>query len=137
MARTYTEGKQYELGTVSNSIVDKPYKEKSQIKADAFSKLKIKNFTVGDYVIDIKGKEVSGDALMLKIKASKNGQPIFIDNPCYFYNPPILIQSGTWYKEWDDELEQEMEYRNYKEDLEGALKELAYQLVELADKNGN
>jgi len=111
------------LGLVGNYIKDKDDKYKAKYKAEKLSKCKTRDFD--GIVIEELG--MRGNDLMVVIKGQGS------NNPFYFINPPILIKDGT--KSEVENNGKMMMVDNYKEDLEGSLKEMIKEVLRTIKNN--
>jgi hypothetical protein len=78
----------------------------------------IRNFVWRGYFIHITDIALEEDLLRVCIDVSKNGKYIFVDNPLYYGNPPIIYFDG----------------KKYIKDPDRSLKEIITQTVELTGK---
>lgn len=124
---------------VKDLIQGKKSKEKNEIKAQEFSKLKkpkkFKKIKGGkDVDIDILSMEAEGDRLILTLAIEVDKKPFPANNPYVFVNPPILVPDGTTSPVLDEdpltggEIKQKA---NFKEDLNEALEQMVYETVRL------
>lgn len=119
---------------VSDLLKGKTGLEKSLIKSQELGKLKnVKPYSRHGFDIEI--LEIGTEIGLLKVivRAKKNGQYVFVDNPFYFVNPPILVPDGTK-KTIVNRVGQVVQVDNFKEDLVEALKEIVAQTLKLTVK---
>lgn len=92
----------------------------AKIKANKLAKIILpKTFSLNDYDIEILEQPgIEKGLLKVVIKASKDGKELFIDNPLYFQNPPLMVHDGT----------------KYVEDHQQALKEIIIRVVKITGK---
>lgn len=130
MDKTYT-AKRYDLGAIGNQIKDLDNQTKAIIKATALSGKNLGTFTLRGITITIlKQPVLVGGMVRVDVSAIRNGQPLYVDNPLYFLNPPIMIWDGTYYQEYNQEFDITLDKMNFVEDLAGSLKELIVQTIE-------
>ena len=84
-------------------------------------------------------KEVTGKEtglLKVVVEAKKNGVPVFIDNPLYFFNPPVMVRDGTTTTVLvpEDLGGGTTEVHNYKVDVKESLKNIIFDTVRLTHK---
>lgn len=132
MSRTITEKK--DRGNFHRFLLDKPQKEKEDLKVKEFCKVKLpKTFMYNGFEITpyTDPKQV-GDLLQISVSVKKDGEYIFVDNPLLYKNPPALVHDGTFYLD-----EEGKEQPNFKEDFQELLQTIIGQTVELSYKLKN
>ncbi len=125
------------LGVVATAIADKTAAVRAIMKANALSTCGIpKPYTYGDLTITIQEVAVERGLLRVIAKATVDGKGVFVDNPLYYQNPPILVPDGTFttLAEIINGQEVPRQVANFKEDLPAALKEIVGQTIELGMK---
>lgn len=122
------------LSSVGNSLKNVSLSEKHEIKTGAFLKLitPIK-YTYNKIDITIERLYSKGSLLVVECSAKKDNIDITLNGPFLYRNPPILIPDGTYSTTTiigEDGKENEIQIANFKEDIEGSLKEFVGQTVE-------
>ena len=122
-------------------LKNKNTQEKHHIKTDEHCTTKPFNFSMNGFQIKVKeiSKEITGKErglLKVVVEVKKNGTPVFVDNPLYFFNPPITIPDGTKsLVQGNAEFGEKMiEVDNYKVDVKEAMKRIIFDTVFLTHK---
>lgn len=76
------------------------------------------------------------NSIKIYIRAQKAGKELNLDNPFYFFNPPILVPSGQTQTIFDHPTNRFMEIPIYEENPQEALKENIIQTLESMLKKG-
>lgn len=128
---------------IERLLKNKTSTEKHLLKTDEHCAIKPFNFEKDDFEIDVisieketKGKEAG--LLKVVVDVKKGGENVFIDNPLYFQNPPIMVPDGTTRTvvqvggEFDGK---KSEVPNYKVDVKQALMDIVFNAVRVTYKN--
>lgn len=118
---------------VKDLIKDKPANERNDIKIKELIKSQVKNFSKKGFDIEILELGQETNRLKVIVKAKKDGVELFVDNPLYFLNPPIMVPDGTKRTEIDEHGNL-IELDNFKEDLDEALQEMIAECLRVTAK---
>lgn len=125
---TITPERVYQLGEVGNALSQMSEKEQAVYKAHVHCSISFRSFSKDGIDVVITDPVLENDCVKISIEASQNGNPLFVDNPVYFYNPPIMIPDGTVYQS-TDQLGNQIYLSNYKEDIEQAFQLMVIRLI--------
>jgi hypothetical protein len=120
--------------TISQSLASKTPAEITQAKADLLAKVPLTQFDLRGYSVIIKELTTEKNMLKVWVEATKDGKPIFVDNPLYYLNPPYKVPDGTFTTAQVRDRSgktTERQVANFKEDPEEALKEIIVQTLEV------
>ena len=105
-------------------------------KADALSKVVIKHLFKNEGEFSLRGIDVRvinltrvDERLKVDLTAEKDGEPLELDTPYWFVNPPVKVPTGKFHKELREG--KEVDTANFEVNLEEALKEIIVQTIEL------
>jgi hypothetical protein len=121
----------------SNIILERGYREQCQgksavernlLKATVLSQRTIPPYAANGFTITISSLSLEG--LMLKVIASaiQGGNPVSVNNPLYFLNPPILVPDGTT-RLVTDRYGITERLPNFKEDLDEAIRQMVAEVI--------
>jgi hypothetical protein len=121
--------------SLENSFERANPREKQIIATEQISKIKLKSFKVGDLKVDIDQIErLDESTVKVKVSAFENGKNLEIDNGVFIYrNMGIELPDGTTSKELDQEGKL-VDKKNYKIDVETALKREILQTINYLTK---
>lgn len=124
-----TPSKNYLLGELGSRLQKISEREQAIAKAQAHAQVKTRSFTVDNITVSLlEAPSVENNCIKVTVNAEINGKPLTVDNPLYFYNPPIMIPDGTTYQSMD-QVGNAIHIHNYKEDVEGAFRQMIIRLI--------
>lgn len=119
--------------TLQNILKNKSSAEKNDIKIKELIKSKVKTFNRKGFDIEILELSQEDNRLKVIVKAKKDGVELFVDNPLYFLNPPILVPDGTKRIVYDED-SNPIQVDNLKEDLDEVLQEIIAECLRVTIK---
>ena len=115
---------------IKDLLTNKSRKEKATVKAQELAKENLDSFTIRGIEVDIEEQPVyEQDCVKIVIKAKKGADELAVDNPYYFYNPPVLVPTGTTHIVHDD-IAGDIDVPDYEENAQLALQENIIQTLE-------
>lgn len=134
MTRTITT-KKYEVKEIGTALANLKPHEKHQLKAHALSQTNLGDFSLRGVDVAILTPPIVNESLLtVSVKARKNNQPLIVDNPLIFHNPPIMVHDGTYHEQFLPEFNTTVQKQNYVEDPLKAFQEIIVQAIELQNK---
>ena len=134
MAQLSYTPRRYELKSIGEKLrLEKG--DASLIKARELAKTPIPS-TFTRFGIDIRISRfptVENGMLKVSVRAWKDGRELWVNNPLYFKNPPIMVPDGTYHK-IIDEKGKEQDVMNLVEDPLEALKQIIADTVRISAK---
>jgi len=109
---------------LSELIKVKPqkFKKKIELKGKSLHEIEVE-------IVSVSREKVNGvDLLKVIAKAWKDGIEVFVDNPLYYMNPPIMVPDGT-FETKIDEFGKEMQVVNFVENPEEALRQIVLETI--------
>ena len=104
----------------------KPHKFKKQveIKGKSLHEIEVEIVSVSKELIN------GNDLLKVIAKAWKDGIEVYVDNPLYYHNAPIMVPDGTFEMKID-EFGKEMQVANFVENPEEALRQIVLETLKI------
>ena len=90
----------------------------------------IKGRSPHDIEIEIESVEAEGSLLKVMARAWMDGTEFIVDNPLYYFNPPIMIPDGTTQVKLDWR-GREIMVPNYIEDADEALRRIVMETIKV------
>lgn len=118
-------------GPIEQSLTGKAYSERAVIKTSAIRNvIKVAGYSflldgIAVTVLEVPTIASGGLGISFVFSATKDGQPLPMDNPYLFINPPIKTFDGTW------RIEDAKEVRNYSEDVLASAKRIVVDAIVL------
>lgn len=122
---------------ISDLLKNKTRKQQAIVKAGELAKERLTSFTIRGITIEIVSQPVfERNCVRLILQATKNGKRLNLDNPFYFYNPPIMVPTGQKRQIFDHATQRNIEIDTYEENPQLALKENIIQTIEQLIERG-
>ena len=104
----------------------KPHKFKKmvEIKGKSLHEIEVEIVSVSQEIVN------GNDLLKVIAKAWMDGKEVFVDNPLYYMNPPIMVPDGT-FETKIDEFGREMQVANFVENPEEALRQIVLETLKV------